>query len=102
MVPEPHCVNRIKGKIILKDTTEERIEAYVKENSSEWYYVPPGFTIKGTTIILKKPLPLGFKVKRKKLLIPFVKPCFGPVLVETDASDEDFEMLRESLGGREG
>ncbi len=102
MVPEPHCVNRIKGKILLKDTTEEAVEAYVKENSSEWYYVPPGFTIRGITVLLKKPMPLGFKVKKKKLLIPFVKPCFGPVLVEADASDEDFMMLRESLGGREG
>jgi len=102
MVLEPHCVNRIKVKILLKDTTEEAVEAYVKENSSEWYYIPPGFTIRGITLLLKRPMPLGFKVKKKKLLVPFVKPCFGLVLVEADASNEDFMMLRESLGGREG
>ncbi len=98
MVPQPRCINKIRGKILLKDTTEESVESYVMENCSEWYYIPPNFSLRGVTILLKKPMPLGFKVKKKKILIPFVKPCFGPILVEADANEEDFRVLRETLG----
>ncbi len=41
---------------------------------------------------------MGFKRKKKKILMPFVKPCFGPMLVEVDAQDGDFESLKERLG----
>ncbi|MDH7510781.1 MAG: DUF1894 domain-containing protein [Methanolinea sp.] len=102
MVPQPRCINRIRGKVILKDTTKDAVASYVKENCPEYYLVPPGFSFRGVTLLLGEPMPLGLKRKKKKILVPFVKPCFGPILVEVDAKDGDFEYLREALGSGGG
>lgn len=98
MAPQPRCINRIRGRIILKDTTEGAVSSFVKENCPEYYYVPPNFSFRGITLLLKEPMPLGFRRKKKKILVPFVKPCFGPLLVEVDAREEDFESLKKNLG----
>lgn len=102
MVPQPRCINRIRGKVILKDTTKEAVAAYVRENCPEYYDVPPGFSFRGITLLLGEPMPLGVRRKKKKILVPFVKPCFGPMLVEVDAREEDFEYLAGNLGGGKG
>lgn len=102
MVPQPRCINRIRGKIVLKDTTKDAVAAYVRENCPEHYDVPPGFSFRGITLLLDEPMPLGIRRKKKKILVPFVKPCFGPILVEVDARVEDFEYLAETPGDGKG
>jgi hypothetical protein len=92
------CINRLSSTIILKDVTEKEINDYIKNSCTEYYEIPPGFQFHGVTILLSRPMLLGFKIKRKKILLPFVKPCFGPMLVEVDAEEGDFEYLRKMLG----
>ena len=91
------CINRLSSTIILNDTTEQAINEYVKENSKEYYEIPPGFEFRGVIMLLKNPMLIGFKIKKKKILMPFVKPCFGPMLIELAALDGEFEQLREQL-----
>jgi hypothetical protein len=82
----------------MKDTTEEAINKYVKESCKEYYELPPGFGFKGVTILLNNPMLVGFKLRKQKILLPFVKPCFGPMLIELNADDGDFDWLRKELG----
>ena len=94
MFTTARCVNRLSSTILLKDTTEQAINEYVKNSCSEYYEVPPDFEFRGVTILLKKPMRVGLKIKKKKILLPFVKPCFGPMLIEVKAEDGDFEVFR--------
>lgn len=91
------CINKLKAKILLKDTTIGKVEEYVRGACSEWYDIPPNFEFRGITILIPKSMPMGFKRKKNKILMPFVKPCFGPMLVEIDAQDGDFESLKKRL-----
>ena len=95
---QPRCINRLSSTIILKDATEQEIDEYIRKSCTEYYEVPPDFEFRGVCILLNRPMLLGFKIKRKKILLPFVKPCFGPMLLEVDAEEEDFEYLRKMLG----
>lgn len=97
-MPVPaRCINKLRAKILLKDTTVAKVDEYVKDACSEWYDIPPDFVFRGITILLPKPMAMGFKRKKNKILMPFVKPCFGPMLVELDAEAGDFDLLRERL-----
>jgi len=93
------CVNRLSSTILLKDTTEQAINEYVKNACSEYYEIPPNFQFRGVTILLKKPMLVGLKIKKQKILLPFVKPCFGPMLIEVKAEDGDFEIFRNLPSG---
>ncbi len=55
---------------------------------------PPNFEFRGVTLLLNKPMLVGLKIKKKKILLPFVKPCYGPMLIEVKAEDGDFEVFR--------
>lgn len=98
MATPARCINKLRAKILLKDTTVAKVNEYVRGACSEWYDIPPNFEFRGITILLPVPMAMGFKRKKKKILMPFVKPCFGPMLVEVDAQDGDFESLKERLG----
>ena len=98
MSPVPRCINRVSSTIVLKDTPEQAINEYIKETCREYYEISPGFEFRGVTILLNNPMLLGFKIKKNRILLPFVKPCFGPMLIELNADDGDFEKLRNELG----
>lgn len=98
MATPARCINKLRAKILLKDTTVATVNEYVRDVCSEWYDIPPNFEFRGITILLPVPMAMGFKRKKNKILMPFVKPCFGPMLVEVDAHDGDFESLKEKLG----
>ncbi len=102
MAVPARCINRLMSGIILKDTTVEAVNAYVRDTCSEWYDVPPGFKFRGVDLLLPSPMAMGFKRKKKKILVPFVKPCYGPILVEVDARDGDFDNIMERLGSAKG
>ena len=95
---QSRCINRLSSTIILKDSSVEEINEYVKRVCAEYYVVSPGFEFRGVAILLDKPMFLGFRIKRNKILLPFKKPCFGPMLYEVDAEEGDFASLRERLG----
>jgi len=102
MAVPARCINRLMSGIILKDTTVEKVNAYVRDTCSEWYDVPPGFEFRGVDLLLPSPMAMGFKRKKKKILVPFVKPCYGPILVEVDARDGDFDNIIERLESAKG
>jgi hypothetical protein len=97
MSPVPRCINRLSSTILLRDTDEKVINEFVRANCAEYYVLPPNFEFRGVTILLNTPMLLGFKIRKKKILIPFVKPCYGPMLFEVSAEDGDFEFLRSVL-----
>jgi hypothetical protein len=94
MITAARCVNRLSSTILMKDTTEQAINEYVKTSCAEYYEIPPNFEFRGVTLLLNKPMLVGLKIKKKKILLPFVKPCYGPMLIEVKAEDGDFEVFR--------
>jgi hypothetical protein len=97
MVSTERCINKLRAAVVLKDTTAEEINEYIRKNCAEYYEIPPNFRFKCITILLKSPMLVGFKKKKNKILLPFEKVCFGPVLYEINATDEDFEFIRNAV-----
>jgi hypothetical protein len=54
----------------------------------------------GVTILLNNPMLMGFKIKRNEILLPFVKPGFGPMLIELNSNSGDFETPRKEPGSQ--
>jgi hypothetical protein len=98
MAPDAHCINRLRAGVVLKDTTEEAINEYIQGACPECYEIPPNFSFRGITILLKKPMLVGLKPRKKKILMPFVKQCFGPMLIEVNGTEEEFSYIRSTLG----
>jgi hypothetical protein len=94
MFTAARCVNRLSSTILLKDTTAQEINEFVKNSCSEYYQIPPNFEFRGVTLLMNTPMLVGLKIKKKKILLPFVKPCYGPMLFEVKAEDGDFEVFR--------
>jgi hypothetical protein len=94
MITAARCVNRLSSTILLKDTTDQEINEFVKNSCSEFYEIPPNFEFRGVTLLMNRPMLVGLKIKKKKILLPFVKPCYGPMLFEVKAEDGDFEVFR--------
>ncbi len=92
------CINNLNPTILLRDTTEQAINDYVREHCPECYEIPPDFEFRDVAIFLNQPMLLGFDLGDKKILLPCVKRCAGPMLVAVDANDGDFEWLRAKLG----
>lgn len=84
----------------MKDTPEQAINEYIKESCLEYYEIQPGFEFRGITIFHNSPMLIGFKLKKSKILLPFIKPCFGPMLIELDADDGEFERHRKEFGSQ--
>jgi hypothetical protein len=96
MVSTERCINKLRAAVIMKDTTAEEINEYIRKNCTEYYKIPPNFRFKCITVLLKTPMLVGFKIKKKKILLPFEKICFGPILYEINATEEDFEFIRNA------
>jgi len=96
MVSTERCINKLRAAVVMKDTTAEEINEYIRKNCTEYYEIPPGFRFKCITVLLKTPMLVGFKLKKKKILLPFEKICFGPILYEINATEEDFEFIRNA------
>ncbi|MDG6256898.1 MAG: DUF1894 domain-containing protein [Methanomicrobiaceae archaeon] len=69
MVPS-RCVNRLGPNVLLRDTSEEAINTYVRENCKDYYEIPPNFVLRDVTILLHTPMLLGFKIRKKKSCPP--------------------------------
>lgn len=78
------CVNNLGGVVLLKDVTPEQVNEYVQKHSKEYYEMPPEFVFKDIRMLLKKPMLVGLKLRKKKILLPFTKPCpgYGTMLFE--------------------
>ncbi|MDD1716004.1 MAG: DUF1894 domain-containing protein [Methanolinea sp.] len=98
MAAPARCINKLRARILLKDTTLAIVNKFVQDNGSERYDIPPDFEFRGINIQIPTPAAMGFKRKKGKILMPFVKPCFGPMLVEVDARAGDFDSIIEKIG----
>ncbi|MDO9539118.1 MAG: DUF1894 domain-containing protein [Methanocalculus sp.] len=96
---QARCVNNFGGKVLLMDAKPDEVNEYVRKNTAEQYEMPPGFEFRGLSMLLSKPMLVGLKIKKQKILIPFTKLCpkYGTVLFEIDATEEDFEAIRSGL-----
>ena len=48
------CINNLNPTILLRDTTEEAINDYVREHCSECYEIPPDFEFRDVAIFLNQ------------------------------------------------
>jgi hypothetical protein len=101
MVSTERCINKLRAAVVMKDTTAEEINEYIRKNCTEYYKIPPNFRFKCITVLLKTPMLVGFKIKKKKILLPFEKICFGPILYEINATEDDFEFIRNAAKNEE-
>ena len=89
------CVNKLRPDIIQEEISPEDAVEYIKNNTSEMYEMPEGFTIKGITILGNPPLYVGLKLKKQEIVFYFKKPCFTTYLMKIRGTDEDFLKIRE-------
>lgn len=101
-VSQEACFNRLWSKIVLKNSTPEECNEEVKKKCSEYYLVSPGYLFRGVPLQLPCPMLLGIKVKRKRLLVPYRKPCYGLSLYVIDSDGEEIEEIRRMLAAAEG
>lgn len=98
MDPPARCVRYLHPEIILREVTGRKVNNYVKKHCNEYYLIPPGFVFRGTAIQLKSPMLIGIQPESSTILLPFTKPCYGTMLFEISADEEDFAFLRAALG----
>lgn len=89
------CINNFGGRFVLEDTTPERVNGYIRKTCKEYHEIPPDLVIfRDTLIQLACPMLVGFRIKKRKILLPFTKRCMGTYLIEIDATGEDFAFFR--------
>lgn len=99
---QARCVNRLSARLLLKDTPEDGIDEYVMKNSAVQFLIQPGFLFRGVEVLLKRPMLLGIKRKKRRILLPFTKPCYGTILLEVTSNDEEIRELEATLGETAG
>jgi hypothetical protein len=98
MAPEGLCMNRLWEAEILKNVTPRKVNAYIKRTCREYYEMPPGFLFRGIPILLISPMLVGLMPRKKKILMPYSKPCYGTMLFLLPEEEGDFAYLRKKLG----
>lgn len=94
------CAKNLGGTIIIEGAGPDQVNEYVKDTCDEYYEIPPDIVIfRDTRIELEAPMLVGFRIKDRKLLLPFTKRCTGTVLIEIDARKPDFTFFRKLSSG---
>jgi hypothetical protein len=91
------CVNKLNGTILLTDATPDQVNEYIRRKCKEYYAMVPGFIFRDVTILLKAPMLVGLQNRRKKILLPFTKPCTGTFLYEVAAKEAELDFIRSAL-----
>lgn len=94
---KPHCVNRLPARILIKDISIDEANEYIRRHAKENYEMPRDYAIRDVILLGKSPMVVGVKEKKRKVLFPFTKPCFGTAVMEMDATPEDIEKIRSDL-----
>jgi len=79
-------------EILLKNTTLEECESFIKDNTEEMYLVPGGYKVKGITL-LGTTAPVGFL--GNDIIFQYTKPCFGFFVLKLEDEAEEIRRLRE-------
>lgn len=98
MMPLEPCFNRLWSEEILRNVTPRRADNRVKKICREYYPISPGYVFRDVTILLEKPMLVGIDEEKRRVLIPFRKPCYGTSLYAIDSDEREIAALREALG----
>lgn len=92
------CIRYLCTNTILNNVTGRKVNNYIRKHCCEYYLMPPGFEFRGITIQLKSPMLIGLQLESSTILLPLTKPCYGTMLYEIKAEDDDFSYIRSALG----
>lgn len=79
-------------KILLKNTTLQKCESFIRDISEDMYLVPGGYKVKGITL-LGTISPVGFS--GSDIIFQYTKPCFGFFVLKLEGEAEEIRRLRE-------
>jgi hypothetical protein len=85
------CVEKLNYEVILRYCSFREAAEYIRQNTTEYYEVPPGFKIFDVHIIGVPPILVG--IEGTDIIFPFTKPCHGTFLLKV-RGDGEIESLR--------
>jgi len=86
------CLRGYDFEILLKNTTLQECESFIKDNSKDMYLVPGGYKVKGITL-LGTTSPVGFL--GNDIIFQYIKPCFGFFVLKLPDEAEEIRRLHE-------
>ena len=86
------CLREYEFEILLKNTTLQECEGFIKDNSEDAYMVPGGYKVKGITL-LGATASVGFS--GNDIIFRHTKPCFGFFALRFKNEAEEIKRLRE-------
>jgi hypothetical protein len=98
-MPEDICFNRFWTEILLRNSTPRRCDNRVKKACREYYVISPGALFRGVPIQIPVPMLVGIDEEKKRLLVPFRKPCYGLSLYVIESDSREIGEIRKELAG---
>ena len=86
------CLREYDFEILLKNTTLQECESFIKDHSEDTYLVPGGYKVKGV-ILLGATSSVGFS--GNDIIFRYTKPCFGFFAIKLKSEAEEIKRLRE-------
>jgi hypothetical protein len=86
------CLKGYDFDILLKNTTLQECENFIKDHSEDTYLVPGGYKVKGITL-LGTTSPVGFS--GNDIIFRHTKPCFGFFALKFKSEADEIKRLRE-------
>jgi hypothetical protein len=86
------CLREYDFDILLKNTTFQECESFIKDLTEDTYLVPGGYKVKGVTL-LGITSPVGFS--GNDIIFRYTKPCFGFFALKLKNEEDEINRLRE-------
>jgi len=86
------CLREYDFDILLKNTTLQECESFIKDLTEDTYLVPGGYKVKGVTL-LGITSPVGFS--GNDIIFRYTKPCFGFFALKLKNEEDEINRLRE-------
>jgi len=86
------CLREYNFEILLKNTTLQECESYIKDHTEEAYLVPGGYKVKGVTL-LGATSAVGFS--GNDIIFRHTKPCFGFFALRLKNEADEIKRLRD-------
>jgi hypothetical protein len=86
------CLREYNFEILLKNTTLQECESYIKDHTEEAYLVPGGYKVRGVTL-LGTTSAVGFS--GNDIIFRHTKPCFGFFALRLKNEAEEIKKLRD-------
>jgi len=86
------CLREYNFEILLKNTTLQECESYIKDHTEEAYLVPGGYKVRGVTLLGATSV-VGFS--GNDIIFRHTKPCFGFFALRLKNEAEEIKKLRD-------